>query len=492
MSTLKQQKDTGAISVWRYIQYLNFKLECLVAQEDLGLDIDVEAVEKHIQDLENQKTPVMESLKASMPKVPVYSIKTKPKVTHKKDGSLSSHGEKWFSLLRENKLPMTFDGEIKLVTGYEEPNPGSTPQVKAWLESLGWEPCTYKYNRDKQTGEEKAVAQVRYSSPSHPKKGELTESVLKLKTKEPGIEALEGITVINHRLSIFKGFLEQLQHRNTGEPFVIAGAHGFTNTLRFRHKVPVVNLPKVGKPWGEEIRSIIVSPKGHSFLGSDMVSLESTTKRHYMFPHDPEYVKEMSDPDFDEHLDLAVHAGVITKEQALAHVRKETNLKEIRDPYKATNYSAVYGVGPPKLARELTISLTKAKKLLSDYWDRNWAVKEVVKEQYVKTLKDGSMWLFNPVSEFYYSLRFEKDIFSTLNQSTGVYCFDTWVAFCRAAGVKIPMQYHDEILALSEDEQIEVTKQKLYKAIEKTNQKIKLNVPLAIDVQVGKNYAEVH
>jgi DNA polymerase I-like protein with 3'-5' exonuclease and polymerase domains len=167
-------------------------------------------------------------------------------------------------------------------------------------------------------------------------------------------------------------------------------------------------------------------------------------------------------------------------------------VKSIRTPYKATNYSAVYGVGPPKLARELTISLAKAKKLLSDYWDRNWAVKEVVKEQYVKTLKDGSMWLYNPVSGFYYSLRFEKDIFSTLNQSTGVYCFDTWVAFCRAAGVKIPMQYHDEILVLTEDEQIELTKEKLYSAIEKTNSKIKLNVPLAIDVQVGKNYAEVH
>lgn len=167
-------------------------------------------------------------------------------------------------------------------------------------------------------------------------------------------------------------------------------------------------------------------------------------------------------------------------------------VKSIRTPYKATNYSAVYGVGPPKLARELTISLAKAKKLLSDYWDRNWAVKEVIKEQYVKTLKDGSMWLLNPVSGFYYSLRFEKDVFSTLNQSTGVFCFDTWVAFVKAEGVNIPMQYHDEILCVVGDDEVEETKVKLQRAIDKTNDRIQLNVKLAVDIQEGRNYAEVH
>jgi hypothetical protein len=41
-------------------------------------------------------------------------------------------------------------------------------------------------------------------------------------------------------------------------------------------------------------------------------------------------------------------------------------------------------------------------------------------EETIKT-----MWLYNPVSKFWYSAIY-KDIFSTLNQGTGVYCFDTW------------------------------------------------------------------
>ena len=60
------------------------------------------------------------------------------------------------------------------------------------------------------------------------------------------------------------------------------------------------------------------------------------------------------------------------------------------------------------------------------YWQRNWSVKRVAEELTVKTV-DGEMWLFNPVSELWYSLRYEKDRFSTLNQGTGVYCFDRWI-----------------------------------------------------------------
>ena len=477
--------------IQRIIAYLNFKIKCLADQESLGLAIDKDGILRHIEALENQKGPIIASLTEVMPKVPKYRLKSKPKITHKKDGSLSKQGEEWYRLLKQNKLPVNYDGDLQILTGYDNPNPGSSTQVKEWLFSLGWKPCTFKFVRDKTTGEEKQVEQVRYSSPSHPKKGELTESVLRLKEINPAIEYLEKITVINHRISVFEGFLNS-ERTDRDYPYVVAGAGGFTNTLRLKHRVPVVNLPKVGKPWGEEIRGSIVAKKGKMFIGSDMVSLESTTKRHYMYPHDPDYVEEMSDPEFDEHLDLAVHAGVITKEQALQHVRGEVDLKEIRTPWKQTNYSAIYGVGKDKLARELNTTVSKAALLLEGYWARNWSIKEVIKEQYVKTLKDGSMWLKNPVSGFYHSLRFEKDIFSTLNQSTGVYCFDSFVAYAKALGVDIPMQYHDEILVECDEDKVEETKELLKKAIEKTNEKVKLNVNLSIDYNVGRTYAQVH
>ena len=165
-------------------------------------------------------------------------------------------------------------------------------------------------------------------------------------------------------------------------------------------------------------------------------------------------------------------------------------IKSVRKAYKVTNYSAIYGVGPPKLARSLGIPEKEAKALLEAYWERNWAVKKLAEDQYVKTLKDGTMWLKNPVSGFYYSLRYEKDRFSTLNQGTGVYCFDTWVMFARKLGVQIIGQFHDEVIVVSDDPG-SIT-EKLQKAIEMTNDKLQLNVPLGIDVQVGETYSDVH
>jgi hypothetical protein len=102
------------------------------------------------------------------------------------------------------------------------------------------------------------------------------------------------------------------------------------------------------------------------------------------------------------------------------------------------------------------------------------------------------MWLQNPVSKFWYSLRSDKDRFSTLNQGTGVFCFDTWVAICRKNGVKTIGQFHDEVIAL-----VEIGKEKdvealMHKAAEKLNEKVKLNVPLGTDVQFGKTYADIH
>ena len=303
----------------RIISYLNFKMECLAKQEDYGLKIDKESILKNVEILESQKDPIIASLKESMPKVAIYRKKSKPKVTHKKDGTMSKHGEEWYRLLKQNKLPMTYEGDLEILTGYDEPNPASTPQVKEWLMSMGWEPCTFKYVRDKDTGEERQVEQVRYSSASHPKKGELTESVLRLKDKNPAIEYLEGITVINHRLGVFEGFLKS-ERTDRKYPYVVAGAGGFTNTLRFKHRVPVVNLPKVGKLWGEEIRSSLVAKEGRMFLGSDMVALESKTRDHLIYDLDPSLVEKTQKEGYDAHLDIAVTAGLMTEEEVKFYV----------------------------------------------------------------------------------------------------------------------------------------------------------------------------
>ena len=273
--------------------------------------------------------------------------------------------------------------------------------------------------------------------------------------------------------------------------YVQATIAGFTNTLRFRHARPLVNLPSVDKPYGAEIRGCLTAPEGYTLCGADMTSLEDTTKRHYMKPLDPDYVAEMSKDGFDPHLDLAKHAGVITQDDIDKHNSGERSLKALRKNYKVVNYSATYGVGAAKLSRETGMTKNEAQTLLDAFWSRNWSVQKVAEGLRVRELF-GSMWVQNPVSKFWYSLRSDKDRFSTLNQGTGVFCFDSWVAMCRNNGVKTIGQFHDEIIALVKEGEEQQIQSLMERAIEKVNDKIQLNVDLGVDAQFGRTYADVH
>jgi DNA polymerase I-like protein with 3'-5' exonuclease and polymerase domains len=166
-------------------------------------------------------------------------------------------------------------------------------------------------------------------------------------------------------------------------------------------------------------------------------------------------------------------------------------LDDIRKKGKSTNYSAMYGVGAPKLARELKVPVSEAKKLLEAYWKKNWAVKAYAENAKIKKV-NGQEWVYNPVSKFWYSLRSRKDIWSTTNQSTGVLCFDSWIREFRKVRPQLTMQMHDEIGIEIKEGSRDKAEKLLRDAIDRVNEKLKLNVKLDISVQYGKSYADIH
>ena len=462
----------------RLIDYLSFKLDCAREQEALQWKLDVPKAQAAYDEISQLKEEKVEQLADAMPKRILTRMANQPKVMHKKDGELSSHGEKWVALCKEYKQPVTTLG-FMVWTGQERGNPNSNDQVKDWLRSLGWEPRTFKFVRDKKTGDERQIEQVRKNS-------DLCQSVRDLAGNDPAVDLLDGLTVLTHRAGILKSFLEC--HT---DGFLEAGIAGLTNTFRFKHYRPLVNLPSVDKPYGDVIRGCLMCPEGYVLAGADMTSLEDTTKRHYMKPLDPDYVNEMSREGFDPHLDLALHAGVITQDDIDKHNSGERSLKSLRKNYKVVNYSATYGVGAAKLARETGMKQKEAKKLLEAFWSRNWAIEKVASKLQTRELFEG-MWLKNPVSGFWHSLRSDKDRFSTLNQSTGVFCFDTWVALCRKNGIKCVGQFHDEVIALVKKGEEGTVEKIMHDAAIKLNEKVNLNVPLGTDVQFGNTYADIH
>lgn len=463
------------------IEYLSFKMDCAREQERSKWKLDKAYALQSLKKLTDRRLDKLATLVAAMPSVPVYAQRTPPSKPFKKDGTLSVTGAKWRHLLKQHGLPETHNEPIKEQVGEKEPNPNSHDQVKAWLFSLGWKPATFKFVKE-EDGTTRKIPQVREEHSEY-----LCPSVLALVDRSPAISDLQGLGIINHRISILNGFLSYAGDSN----YIAAEIQGLTNTLRFKHKT-AVNLPKVGKPYGEEIRGALIAEEGYELCGSDMSGLEDRLKQHFIYPYDPEYVKEMSNDDYDPHLSLALLAKEVDDEQVAKYKSgQDKSIKPIRDIFKNGNYACQYGAGPTRLALTADINLEKAEQVWKTYWEKNWAIKKVAEEQKVKTVS-GQMWLYNPISKLWYSLRYEKDRFSTLIQGTAAFVFDEWVRIFRLKRPQLTGQFHDEVV-LHIKKGFRVQCEKLLRdAIAELNNRLMLNRELGIDVQFGSRYSEIH
>lgn len=154
-------------------------------------------------------------------------------------------------------------------------------------------------------------------------------------------------------------------------------------------------------------------------------------------------------------------------------------------------HNGQYGAGASRIALTAGISDAQAKIVHKGYWDMNWSIKAVAKEQYVKTV-EGQKWLFNPISRFWYSLREEKDRFSTLIQGSASFVFDMWVMNFRRKRPQLTAQFHDEVVIEIKKGHREGAEKLLRDAIKELNELLKLNRELDIDVQFGDRYSDIH
>lgn len=509
----------------RLIKYLNFIMFCARKQEEQKIQVDLERLEKNLRYFESLKEEKIKQLIEAMPRIPIKITKSRPNTYYKKDGSLSKAAEEWENMLDRVGLPKDYIGNIDVIKSYEPGNPNSVKQKKDWLYSLKWEPQTFVYNRDKQTGDVKKVEQILTEDKM------LCPSVLKLIEKEPAIELLDGLSVLTHRIGIFKGLKKAVDK----DGFVVQGLMQLAVSLRWQHFL-IVNYPRVtGKGDirdGKWVRECLIAGKGFKFVQSDLSGIESRTSDHYTFNLNRELIEETQKPFFDPHTKIAVVSNLMTADEEIWFKWKKENkerrdkgifedlppnafgepsdifyileniegeeekklmnkLKEARGKGKTTNYASLYLVGSQTLARGLNISKKEAQDLIDAYWKIHWAVKKATESFDIKKVED-EMWILNPISKFRHNLRFEKDAFSVVNQSSAVYCFNMWIYNITKFGVFPILQTHDDELLRCKDEEVEKYIEITNKAMANLNRQLNLNVELACEVQVGDNLAETH
>jgi hypothetical protein len=484
----KIYKDPGREE--KLLKYLDFKLYSAALAEQSRWRLDVEETRKKLERLKDERDKKVDELREAMPLVEIVQEYKQPARLYNADGQLSILGQRWKDRVERAGLSEGYSGVVSEVIGLEPGNPGSHQQIKEWLYSLGWVPRTFKTNKKREE-----VPQINKEFG-----GGICDSIKELYEKEPRLEVLDGLSVLNHRIGLLSGFLRDMSK----DGYLTASVAGLTNTLRFKHAV-IVNLPKPEVKLGKEIRSSLIPDSDTDELcGSDMASVEDRIKQHYIYRHDPDYVKELNTEGYDPHLDLGKMAGKISPSDVLLYKeldakaektdeekKKYSIIKKLRSIFKNGNYACQYGAFPPRLQKTCNITLEEAEGVYDAYWKRNWAIKAVADEQIVKTV-DGQSWLLNPVSGLWYSLRNKKDIFSTLVQGTAAYVFDVYLGNVLRKRPQITGQFHDEFILNVKKGNREAIKKFLDDCIKETNKMLNLNRELGISVQFGDNYAEIH
>jgi len=121
----------------RILKYLSLKMKCAMLQERSKWKLDVDKAQALLEELTTEYDKSYDRLFKVMPQVPKYVDRKRPANMYKKDGTLSTAGQRWYDLCASHGYDYTKHEEsIKVIAKWVDPNPTSMVQIKAWLTDL--------------------------------------------------------------------------------------------------------------------------------------------------------------------------------------------------------------------------------------------------------------------------------------------------------------------------------------------------------------------
>lgn len=239
---------------------------------------------------------------------------------------------------------------------------------------------------------------------------------------------------------------------------------------------------------GKEIRKAFIPEENSVFLSSDYSQIELR-----MFAH-MSGEQNLIDA-FKHHLDIHTKTAM-----DIYHVSKDEVTKNMRRDAKAVNFGIIYGISSFGLAEDLGVDIKTAKKFLDNYLEtfpgiKNYmdkVIKNAYETGYVKTIMNRK----RKIDELYNTnhmikVQGERMALNTPVQGSSAdilkkAMIDIYNEFNRLnLKSKMILQVHDELIFNVKNDELEKVKEIVINFMENA---YKLNVPLEVDVEIGKNW----
>lgn len=260
-----------------------------------------------------------------------------------------------------------------------------------------------------------------------------------------------------------------------------------TTTGRLSSSQPNLQNIPIRTERGALIRNAFVADKGKSLVSADYSQIELRILAH--ITGDKGLCEAFAN-------DRDIHQATASE---IYDVKLEDVTPDLRRHAKAVNFGIAYGQGAFGLAETLDISQQEASEIIQQYFTKFPKVHEYMTEivekaksqGYVSTLFGRRRYIDElksrngNIRKFGERAAINAPIQGTASDIVKKCMIDIY----KAGKYKMLLQVHDELIFEVDIEESETAQKEIKKVMEKT---VSLNVPLKVNVAVGKDWGEAH
>jgi DNA polymerase-1 len=251
------------------------------------------------------------------------------------------------------------------------------------------------------------------------------------------------------------------------------------------------NIPIRGE-WGANIRAAFIAEKGCLLLSSDYSQIELRVLAH--LSQDKGLI-EVFQHDGDIHTRTAIELFGVSAEDLTPEMRRRA---------KTVNFGIIYGISPYGLSKELGIPPNESRDYIDTYFLKHSGVKEFMEKTIEQATGTGFVSTIlnrkRQIPELQNSNRNIKQLGERLAINTPVQgsaadiikisMLNIWRRLKKEnLKTRMLLQVHDELLF----EVPEAERDRIMTLVkEEMENAFKLDVPLKVDIGIGKNWAESH